>query len=86
MENNWLEKAEELLKESITDSEGHICRNYNKSDVLDAMLEAMNLVFEATKKKCSEEVSLDYNSGSCRECGDNLVDKESILNIEKPNL
>lgn len=69
MENNWKEKAEEILPYYI---------NMDREEVIDAMLEAMNLVFEATKKECADRAEADspYHG----------VDKESILNINKPNL
>lgn len=30
-------RAKELLQESVTDSNGDICRNYNQSDIIEAM-------------------------------------------------
>ena len=37
MESKYKERAKKLLKESITDSNGDICRNYNEHDIIEVM-------------------------------------------------
>ncbi len=63
--NNWRELANKILEERY---------NYNNKSLVDCMLEAMNLVFEATKKECSYVPELFKEQS------------EKILNIEKPTL
>jgi hypothetical protein len=71
MENNWKEK---ILNEFILDIKNDT--RFSKQEIkelVDRFEIFGNLVFETTKKECAEEA------------GD-LYDKDSILNIKKPNL
>lgn len=102
MENNWKEKCLNLLeikygKIDLENKTKNINGNFWKG-IIDNMLEFGNLVFEATKKECADKANLkchcrvdsmqsdtiwdkaqdDYNNYT--------VNKESILNINKPNL
>ena len=89
IENNWKEKCLNLLeikygKIDLENKTNNINGNFWKG-IIDNMLEFGNLVFEATKKECADKAELDYTKHcDCGNCSD--VDKESILNINKPNL
>jgi uncharacterized protein (DUF1697 family) len=85
MENNWKEKVKEIYNKnvkSILDDEGR----------MEAFLEFGNLVFEATKKECADKAEVrkyyenheDFKNKKLTD--DTVVNKDSILNIEKPNL
>jgi hypothetical protein len=84
MENNWKEKAIEILQRDIV--------KYNEPSrelylVVNSMLEAMNLVFEATKKECVAKVKLtEFAQEFLQEGANEGINKDSILNINKPNL
>jgi hypothetical protein len=86
MENNWKEVAEHLAKNWLdyideTSSEFDNC--------VGAIEEAMNLVFEATKKECADKAQIledDNYFKSERLDIENSINKNSILNINKPNL
>jgi hypothetical protein len=87
MENNWKEKAEELLREqfSVKLEENELF--YDETSCIDTILEAMNLVFEATKKECANKAELtDFASEFLQEGCNEAIDRESILNINKPNI
>ena len=73
MENNWREKAEHVLKENDVHK---LLTTTTFNCSIDAILDCMNLVFEATKKECADSLNINPN--------DNLVKR--ILNIKKPNL
>lgn len=85
MENNWESKAEAVFKNEFnlgTKPKGdEIYLSWE--NLWKATEKCMNLVFEATKKECADNAEIDYH-----EEGFQLdhVDKESILNINKPNL
>ena len=79
MENNWKEKIKTIIKSKETYSKDY--STLSLSDVEESILEAMNLVFEATKKECADKVNCNW-IGAYFEG----VDKDSILNINKPNL
>ena len=71
--NNWKEKAREIaIDVEYINPDG----SFKKEEdvIVECMLKAMDLVFEATKKECS------YISELFKE------QSESILNINKPNL
>ena len=77
MENNWKDVADKLIKRN----------NGLNFDYKDVILEAMNLVFEATKKECADKAEARYNHTTIATGKDYwIVNKESILNINKPNL
>ena len=44
------------------------------------MIEFAKLHVEAALKEASRQAELDYEEGSCRECGSNKIDEKSILN------
>ena len=81
MENNWKEFAEEILIKNVS----YIKHSVNEDLFINALLEFGNLVFEATKKECADKAR---SSDTITEDGDFIyfVVKESILNINKPNL
>ena len=89
MENNWKEKAEEIAETNIEDC-------FEIENITRAMLEFGNLVFEATKKECADKAYLgtktehtyqSFYEKERKEMGYTVViDKESILDINKPNL
>ena len=54
MESKYKERAKELLKESITDSSGYICRNYNESDLIIIMCQLAEEVELETTRLCSD--------------------------------
>jgi hypothetical protein len=86
MENNWEETAQKVIdKNNLITCRECICSN---DDWLQGMLEAMNLVFEATKKECADKA--ECCEGAIVDVGFEIisadVNKESILNINKPNL
>jgi len=101
MENNWREKASELLDKYI--SQPYLSMEKDE-ECTKAMLEAMNLVFEATKKECADKSTCSlyirpnrkgtkYKKVEDGESFDIMnvrqmskVDKESILNINKPKI
>ena len=81
MENNWGEFAFSLMYKHIDSS---VLNEYLEEVIQNTVLEAMNLVFEATKKECADKADTkrEYNF-----LGEEwIIDKESILNINKPNL
>jgi len=59
MESKYKERAKELLKESITDSNGDICRNYNESDLIIIMCQLAEEVELKTTEVCSDTEALD---------------------------
>ena len=99
MENNWEKVVEKIILKSWEDYvntdekyaklpqeeiNNWIARlqEYALNPVLIGItLKAMNLVFEATKKECADNVDNCYDTK-----GRIVQNKESILNIEKPNL
>lgn len=78
MENNWRGLAEEILKRN-TKFDSFDTSMFNAS--LDSMLEAMDLVFEATKKECANKSEWNYDIN-----GNKVTIEQNILNINKPNL
>ena len=79
MENNWKEKLPKIFGKYIDWSpSGMLDDRFNIKDVFDACIEAMNLVFETTKKECAK--AIESNDAWCDD------DKYEILNINKPNL
>ena len=79
MENNWKEVIDKVFEETFiyeTDFDA-------KDDIQDYTFKLMNLVFEATKKECADKAEVKDNNTTCEIF---QVDKESILNINKPNL
>ena len=82
MENNWRAKAIELTRNWLDWVEEDSSEFNN---CVGAMQEAMNLVFEATKKKCADNKYADMLQ---TDDGDFLavVNIQAILNITKPNL
>ena len=95
MENNWKEKIDEIL--DYLYNHGNSIELFSRTDVKETMLEVMDLVFEATKKKCADKarfnllkddkIITELLTHSSSE--DNYwfnMNKESILNINKPNL
>lgn len=86
MENNWRKIALEVLQDNHSNPNGYLYRNYNQSDCIDAMLEFGNLVFEATKKECADKAESKLVYHSNHDDPHDEVNKESILNINKPNL
>lgn len=58
MENNLKERAEKLLKEYHLDSSGDICRNYNQSDIIDAMIQLAN---EINEQQIKNAIIYGYN-------------------------
>ena len=98
MENNWKEKIKTIIKSKETYSKDY--STLSLSDVEESILEAMNLVFEATKQECADKVLINttdwigkYSSVKELELYKSnedpttvIVDEKSILNINKPNL
>lgn len=110
MGNNWKEKIKEILHNNAIDVESFNLKgsDYDLSDKYDcnnliiAMVEFGNLVFEATKKECADKANLNRE---LEDSGPGIIDiheifaydvfykdgtvtvnKDSILNINKPNL
>lgn len=79
MENNWKEKAEQLATFYLEYSKNSL----EYINCVNAILKGMNLIFEATKKECANKAECVHISCSI---GGSIVDKESVLNINKPNL
>ena len=76
MENNWKEVIDKVFEETFiyeTDFDA-------KDDIQDYTFKLMNLVFEATKKECADKAEAKFKFFT----KENV--KESILNINKPNL
>ena len=86
MENNWKEVREKQLNYYVTEVEGQ--QMIFKDDALNVIKSLMELVFEATKRECADaaEAYKEGAFGNYYGRNDVKVDKESILNIEKPNL
>ena len=90
MENNWKEKINTIALQNGMAGEDLNIYFY------DTILECMNLVFEATKKECADKADVNFKKPGYKEainCYDSnessqlaYVDKDSILNINKPNL
>ena len=77
MENNWKEKAKEIAERNIEDC-------FEIENITRAMLEFGNLVFESTKEECADKAD---TKRECNFLGEEwIIDKDSILNINKPNL
>lgn len=85
MENNWRDFAENLLNKELADDK---LNSGLTGEVVDVILQCMNLVFEATKKECADKAELyelDYtDEGNI--ISPVAIDKDSILNINKPNI
>lgn len=58
MESKYKERADELLKETITDSNGDICKNYSKSDIIEAMCE----LAEEVEQQYKNPMTFDANT------------------------
>ena len=92
MENNWKEIAEEIFKNEfnldIEPKEGEITLDWNY--IWKATEKCMNLVFEATKQECADKAKIKHQEYETSEYtyseNDFEINKESILNINKPNL
>ena len=90
MENNWKEKAEKIFKSEfnlgVEPTENELTLDWEY--IWKATEKCMNLVFEATKKECADKAECNYMGKDETELPiyDSTVDKESILNINKPNL
>ena len=81
MKNNWKEKAETLATLYLEYSDEYSTEFNN---CVNAILKGMDLVFEATKKECADKADTkrEYNF-----LGEEwIIDKDSILNINKPDL
>ena len=84
MENNWGEFAFSLMYKHIDSS---VLNEYLEEVIQNTVLEAMNLVFEATKKECADKAEMTGIAyGDSTAITDYAINKESILNINKPNL
>ena len=91
MENNWKEKAYELIAGKVTtyktfsetNQKIEYFENISVDYLVNKTLEVMDLVFEATKKECADKANCKQEHYYPR---DWVVDKESIRNIKKPNL
>ena len=86
MENNWKEKLNSLLTNSTEcwNGQGNL---FHREDIINTMLEFGNLVFEATKRECADKAEMTGIAyGDSTSITDYAIDKESILNINKPNL
>lgn len=87
---NWEVKVLELLEKYPEP------KDMDTTDVTKLILEAMNLVFEATKKECADKAEVEQHDrisifvDKMIQDEDSLykyyANKESILNINKPNL
>lgn len=81
MENNWKEK---ILNEFLLDVKDDM--RFSKQEV-EELIERFeifgNLVFEATKEECADKAETVID---CIGNYTHIVNKESILNINKPNL
>ena len=95
MENNWKEKAYQLIVGKVTtyktfsetNQKIEYFENISVDYLVNKTLEAMNLVFEATKKECADKAEMTGIAyGDSTAITDYAIDKESILNINKPNL
>lgn len=79
MKSNWEEKIQRHLRTNCTiNSDGGEEIFYEENNVIQQIKVLMNLVFEATKKECADNFYIV--GGSYKEM------KESILNMNKPNL
>ena len=89
-----MKKAEDYLtKEAISnlklfDLRYVVIQNYNdklKISLMDTIIKTIKQAqidaIEETVKRCSEEAELDYGGGSCRECGSNKINEQSILQV-----
>ena len=84
MKNNWKEKAETLATLYLEYSDEYSTEFNN---CVNAILKGMDLVFEATKKECADKAEMTGVAyGDSTAITDYVIDKESILNINKPNL
>ena len=82
MENNWRKKSIEIAKNNGC----YFGKNEeDNQDIINAILEGMKLVFETTKQKCFEEVEIDIIEDENFERLP-MINENSILNIQKPNL
>ena len=99
MENNWKEKAYELIAGKVTtyktfsetNQKIEYFENISVDYLVNKTLEVMDLVFEATKKECADRAKIkwvkdtnDFYGGY--DLDKTNINKESILNIKKPNL
>ena len=85
MENNWTELAKSVLLKHLKKDRGEkvqkLIEIVDHTSEINAILECMNLVFEATKQECADNVCCGYDR-----TGKKITIKDSILNIQKPNL
>ena len=96
MENNWKEKAYELIAGKVTtyktfsetNQKIEYFENISVDYLVNKTLEVMDLVFEATKKEYADKAECTYMGKDEVELPiyDSTIDKESILKINKPNL
>ena len=83
MENNWKLIIGKRLGE-IDDAYYPNMDSTEYAYMEEAILDLMNLVFEATKKECADKAD---TKRECNFLGEEwIIDKDSILNINKPNL
>lgn len=88
MEDNWKEKIKELFTlnyHTIMVGYSHEEDLVDEESFTNALLEFGNLVFEATKKECAKKAKTEVDDTDEYNI-EIFVDKDSILNIEKPNL
>ena len=74
-----MRKAEDYIIERETDHWAD--QDYSKSDIIRWIKQAQIDAIEETVKRCSEEAELDYGGGSCRKCGSNKINEQSILQV-----
>ena len=84
MENNWKEKAEEILMNHKLKGKTKTMKKFlplvDYGDEVEAMLEFGNLVFESTKEECADKSEAKFQFFTKKNV------KESVRNINKPNL
>jgi hypothetical protein len=86
IENNWKDKIIELLKKDTNTGQFEI--HGTIEEVVSVILEFGNLVFEATKKECADKAAYNIKEDAVMYVPYKSIsiNKESILNIQKPNL
>lgn len=87
MENNWRDRIEGLIHNNCTNFGNSAADLYEFKEIVEVVIKFGNLVFEATKKECADKVTLtEFASEFLQEGCNEAINKESILNINKPNL
>jgi len=88
MENNWREKIVELYNFTTRKSDTFSEKGFNRYEIYELIELFGNLVFEATKKECADKAAYNIKEDAVMYVPYKSIsiNKESILNIQKPNL